>query len=213
MRRIRGKRNEARGKKIKISSLFRPLASDLRLFPRTGLCSWTLGRFFPLFQLLPDPRPHTLDPVLGERPRTWTRSVGTKNLGAKHQNNELLSLPRTWTRSVGTMNRSACLDPKSPLERGGPLAVGSVLFEMPLTSFFAFFALSSRSGLVRDLAQSSAVRLKAVNPLIACKSSVASSKMQVVRKSIRTGLGVAVRGRKEHVEPAKASPRSGPCVH
>ncbi|PVD17973.1 hypothetical protein V512_013895 [Mesotoga sp. Brook.08.105.5.1] len=36
MRRIRGKRNEARGKKIKISSLFRPLAFDLRLFPRTG---------------------------------------------------------------------------------------------------------------------------------------------------------------------------------
>ena len=35
-RRIRGKGNEARGKKIKISSLFRPLASDLRLFPRTG---------------------------------------------------------------------------------------------------------------------------------------------------------------------------------
>ena len=31
----RGKRNEARGKKIKISS-FRPLASDLKLFPRTG---------------------------------------------------------------------------------------------------------------------------------------------------------------------------------
>ena len=35
-RRIRGKRNEARGKKIKISSLFRPLASDLRLFPTQG---------------------------------------------------------------------------------------------------------------------------------------------------------------------------------
>jgi len=71
-------------------------------------------------------------------PGTWTRSVGTKNLGAKHQNNGLLSLLRTWTRSIGKMNHSACLDPKSPLERGGPLAVGSVLFEMPLTSFFAF---------------------------------------------------------------------------
>ncbi|PNS40751.1 hypothetical protein RJ60_05980 [Mesotoga sp. B105.6.4] len=35
-RRIRGKGNEARGKKIKISSLFRPLASDVKLFPRTG---------------------------------------------------------------------------------------------------------------------------------------------------------------------------------
>jgi len=48
------------------------------------------------------------------------------------------------------MNRSA-LNLKSPLERGGPLALGSVLFEMPLTSFFAFFVLSFRSGLVRDL--------------------------------------------------------------
>ncbi len=82
------------------------------------------GRFFPLFQLLPDPRTHTLDPVLGERPRTWTRSVGTKNVGAKHQNNELLSLRRTWTRSVGTKNGSACLDPKSPLERGGTACGG-----------------------------------------------------------------------------------------
>jgi len=27
------------------------------------------------------------------------------------------------------MNRSSALDIKSPLERGGPLAVGSVLFE------------------------------------------------------------------------------------
>ncbi|PNS42624.1 hypothetical protein, partial [Mesotoga sp. B105.6.4] len=43
MRRIRGKRNEARGKKIKISSLFRPLASDLRLFPRTGSMIWDEG--------------------------------------------------------------------------------------------------------------------------------------------------------------------------
>ncbi len=30
---------------------------------------------------------------------------------------------------VSTMNRSSALDIKSPLERGGPLAVGSVLFE------------------------------------------------------------------------------------
>ena len=33
---------------------------------------------FPLFRLLPYPC-HTLDTVLGEKPRTWTRSVGTKN--------------------------------------------------------------------------------------------------------------------------------------
>ena len=32
------------------------------------------------------------------------------------------------------MNRSSALDLKSPLERGGPLAVGCVLFEARLTS-------------------------------------------------------------------------------
>ena len=54
--------------------------------------------------------------------------------------------------------------------------------------------------------------LKIKDPLIACKSSVASSKMQVVRESIRTGLGVRVcqEGEEGNFKPCLIEDEGGP---
>ena len=77
----------------------------------------------PLFQLLPYPRPHTLDPVLGDeepgREASERRTALVPKNGVcpyfcpfpifapeSRNSSSRRNTPRTWTRSVGTRNRS-----------------------------------------------------------------------------------------------------------